>query len=310
MEFKGRDETKDIVSFYLRRRTRIPPSLLNFLIPNKTVPSLSFICIEAEFENISSPISWGAPTVIVQERETTILRYSERKILAAASVFINKPCLFESLLHERRRGWTAIECFHTLHVNGHTLDYKIVVTNWKDRNSKKPDLKCTEYPIKAFIQLLKDPRAHQRRIKKLLEGTSFHVSQAVVEPRSRLFYYDPDSCRTFGSGAITIAFAGQRVQSAVYHVEKDWGSTKPGADRIRVEHKIQERVKDFQDKLEFPIDDGRVLGFLFQYFYDQSGFAPGVISDLFPSINLVKIKCDPVHSSAGEMAYSLHLIRI
>lgn len=276
-----------------------------FLSIKKFAPSLCFICTDNHFTTLSWFTPRNYPAIILNQRSFRISRHSERKLHEAVSTFVNQPRLFESLLHERGEQRSAFKLFQSLLVNPYTHNQKIVVTDWDDPSTPKPDLQCSEYPVKAFIYFIGEMRTRVRQLKNFVKNTSFHTTCAEVVGSSLLTYYDPNTGYTSSSEAISIAFAGKAVQSAVYKLNVKFLDTSPPPLT-----KIQCEVSEFRDNLPFPIDDGLVTGFLFEYldgWNDHTNSVSDRILGLFPSIELIRIRCRP---SKRRSNFCVHLIRI
>ncbi|XP_074600148.1 uncharacterized protein LOC141854387 isoform X2 [Brevipalpus obovatus] len=281
----------------------------NFLRTKKLAPSFSFICVDDRFPRFSPAIATKIPSIVLQQPSLRITHHLEGKIYEAISTFVKKPRLFESLVHEKRRERSAFKCFHALNVNRYSPDQKIIVTDWSDPSSVKPNLQCPEYPVKAFIYLIGESSTvnHERGIKKFLKNNTCNISRGEIDYGSRLRHYDPNTRTLTSSEAISIAFVGERIQSAVYDI-----SIRFVFDRSPPLTKIQHEVSEFRDKIAFSIDDKQVLGFLFEYsrrYSDRMDAVAERICDLFPSIDFIRIKCRQIISN-GRSSFRIHLIRI
>ncbi|XP_074600151.1 uncharacterized protein LOC141854388 isoform X2 [Brevipalpus obovatus] len=278
----------DILPFMDEHSRDTVEHVQNFL-QTKLAPSFSFICVDDCFPRFSSAIATKIPSIVLQQPSSRITNHLEGKIHEAISAFVKKPRLFESLAHERKKERSAFKHFHALNVNQYSHDQKIIVTNWDDPSSEKPNLQCREYPVKAFIYLIGESRIHEREIEKFIENNPSKISFGRVHVGSKLSYYDPNTrCLSYPK-AISIAFIGERVQTL-----------------IEIEHEVSE----FRDKIGFSIDDKHVLGFLFEHsrsYTDRMDAVAERICDSFPSIDFIRIKCKP---SNRRSAFRIHLVRI
>lgn len=148
---------------------------------------------------------------------------------------------------------------------------------------------------------------YEQEIWDILADTSFPSSGVEVPSYSTISYYDPDLpfISRSTSDAISVAFSGQGVQSAVYQFrfEDKYYRSSP---LTVVEH----QTRAFRDRLGFPIDDGRVLGFVFDGAWNGPDYpildAP---CDLFPSIELIRIQIVRACHWFGIL-FRIHLVRI
>ncbi|XP_074595485.1 uncharacterized protein LOC141850699 [Brevipalpus obovatus] len=186
-------------------------------------------------------------------------------------------------------------------INASISNHKVVITDWTDRRSRRPNPTDEEFPIKAFIHFTLPEKCGGRTkqaIKKVSEGSNFDVTGVSLDKEA--WYHDFFIKGFQESVAISIAFAGKKVGSAVWERKfkrEPWSfNCSSNMDR-------------FKRNLKFPFDC-RVIGFVSGSYSRRHGCLDKAIQEirdtLFPSI-----KCVSITQSFLEKPFlRVHLVRI
>ncbi|XP_074594844.1 uncharacterized protein LOC141850189 [Brevipalpus obovatus] len=214
------------------------------------LPSLSLVRVGPLFRDLTSQISFRYPTIVlVQFMYVSLdLKLDDEIFETSVPALLDIP---ESCLSDRVKPFLQAH-IEAIHVNRFASDHKIIITNWSDPESTKPNFKDPEYPVRAFIYFVQDPSFHHLiDIVEFMRGFDFPVMQVCVEEGS-LFYVNPSKDRLFQRPAvISIAFGGKQIQSSMHSFQN-----------LSNESDFTEEVTKFKNNIKFPTDDGRVLGFV------------------------------------------------
>ncbi|XP_074595522.1 uncharacterized protein LOC141850731 isoform X2 [Brevipalpus obovatus] len=216
--------------------------------------------------------------------------------------------------------------FEGFHINRYSYNAKIIITDWSDPLSARPDMNDSSFPVKSVLCLATSVTEYCARIGKiekllkkskvnkpiltggvlrlLYEWSGDDDRFVEMDITSTISYFDPQRGELGESFVITIAFAGEKVKSAAHDV-----FFSPS---------FEEKLEEFKCGLDFSTDDDRVLGFIIERWYcdllDSSypSRATSKIKSLFPSIRTSTIAIEfrshlPEDSTPG---ITLLLIRI
>ncbi|XP_074594494.1 uncharacterized protein LOC141849884 isoform X2 [Brevipalpus obovatus] len=180
------------------------------------LPSFSFVRIDFRFCRLINQISFKYPTIGLAQYVSTEFELDDEIFKTSMHALLDIPkecCLSERIL-------PIIEShIEVIHINRFASDHKVIITDWSDPQSTKPNLKDPEYPVRAFIYLIEEPSGHHPiDIVEFVRGFDFPVMRVCVEKRS-LFYVKPSQDRLLQHpSAISIAFADDgRVLGFVIH---------------------------------------------------------------------------------------------
>ncbi|XP_074594682.1 uncharacterized protein LOC141850052 [Brevipalpus obovatus] len=262
------------------------------------LPSFSFVRVNPVFHRLIYQIPFKYPTIGLAQYVTTELELDDEIFKTSIYALLDIPkecCLSERIL-------PIIEShIEVIHINRFASDHKVIITDWSDPQSTKPNLKDPEYPVRAFIYLIEEPSGHHPiDIVEFVRGFDFPVMRVCVEKRS-LFYVNPSQDRLFRHpSAISIAFAGKQIQSSIQCFQE-----------FSNESDLSQEVTKFKESIKFPIDDGRVLGFVIHSTYGESRideFA-SILIKIFGNIKFVNLQTPFDHDSDSSYSQIL-LIRI
>lgn len=279
----------------------------------KCFPSFSLLNYHI-LEPISSipQISSRHPTIILPQTYPWLPDNGKLKIYESIGKLVGDTNLFRTLMDEnplwdqdiRRQENSEPEVlFQGIHINRYTSNHKVIVTNWSDSSSQKPDLSDEEFPIRSFLYFV-CLDYHKKLIEQFVERSSFDVSSKILGLGETVFYHDSTFVGFRSTIAISIAFAGKQIKSSLWEIELN---ENPSAKDICAE------FKSFRSNLKFPLDDDRVFGFLLGSSQNQSQRkcllnVTEIISNiLFPCIKYINLGSD---QNDQRSLVRLHLIRI
>ncbi|XP_074594990.1 uncharacterized protein LOC141850308 [Brevipalpus obovatus] len=244
--------------WYLKRRDnfrhlprpQVMKALKNFLQEGMDcLPSFSFINARYDLIDLIRSNSFRYPTIALMlcyyriELDDEIFRTPVRTLLDIPE---------DSHLTEHLSSHIS-PYIDVIHINRFASDHKVILTNWHDPGSIRPNLDDPEYPVKAFMfvtgHLVENIPEDLEEIDQFLEGCSFPVI-SVLNAYS-LFCDNQLKCSSHPeSPLISVAFAGKQVKSAMHVFHKF-------ADGFE----FSQQVLKFKSSLDFQTDDGRVFGF-------------------------------------------------
>lgn len=201
--------------------------------------------------------------------------------------------------------------FQVLNINRHIPGLKIIITNWSDILAPRPHTKNLEFPIKSVL-LFADNLNKIKMIKKMLSPTSKPtIIGGVIKTQRRegdptIYLTNFRNHRPKATRRITISFAGKEVKSATCYIY-----TFPNNIGHDGRCSFKERLEQFKQSLDFPIDDGRVVGFLFNMYSHAVDTIFYPISTLFPGVALLRLVMSEIYNlPTRDGPHSvLHLIR-
>lgn len=315
----------DIRYWYLRRgpdlhllpKFKVDQAMKSFLTSGiRCVSNFSFITYSEQFEYLMKRTPFSHPTVLIRQEPLPYSRErlnheigTEAEALSASMQLYPKlyRCLNYSVSH-----------FDGFHVNRYVPGVSVlIVTHLSDSTfiHSRPEMDMSEFPIKSILHLAKYEYIHSswKSVRNLFKGCEYTFSGGRLyfgDSEPKIFTLNQNEDELRDSQAITIAFTGKSVVSAVYLIE--------------YEPNFREELEKFKLSLNFPTDDNRVIGFLLNRWTDETyleldwelNFSRDVsatITALFPHISIVKIDVDISFDSslriyASHMA--LHLIRL
>lgn len=259
----------------------------------KCVPGFTFIMYRPEIKHIIRNIDFISPALLIDQgfrapEETRPFHDSESDIITADTR--NKYS------HLRLRFQEVDSYFDGFHVNRDISGLKIIVTDWSDPMSPKPNVDDPEFPIGSVLYLETQDRGYELdtlEIQNFLRKCRAPFSDAILYADNlddrfsgpKIFSIDGKGSKIKSTSQITVTFAGKNVKSAVHNIMLERGRT------------FEEELEEFKRNLEFEVDDDRVIGFLFNHWLNDlisylhlSHAIASTISKIFPSIRLTKFK--------------------
>ncbi|XP_074602091.1 uncharacterized protein LOC141855821 [Brevipalpus obovatus] len=272
------------------------------------VPSFSYMYLDESFKHVA--ISAKCPTIMLYQPKWLVPEEFRKDILCKLNEIIRQPHHFKD--HSR---WVTLKFSEAFHINRYTSDLRVIITDWSNLGSKKPNLEDTQYPIKSLIFLsevgyYRYMSAWAKFIKKVQKKRpSANISGGMMGDRVRILYCAPDFCRFRCTKALSIAFVGKQVQSSTFEIL----FTKERPRRV----KILEKVSDFREHLDFPTEDGRVFGFIFEICNMIDQHFTSIVDQIdaeLPGIPLYRIRLSQYvqgddYVFGGFSAVQIHLLR-
>ncbi|XP_074593194.1 uncharacterized protein LOC141848947 [Brevipalpus obovatus] len=193
-----------------------------------------------------------------------------------------------------------------IHINRFASDHKVILTDWFDPGSMRPNLDDPEYPVKAFMFFSgypgKNIPENFHQITQFLKGCNFPV-MPVFDVHILLYVNPAEDLKLPPPRIISVAFAGKQIKSAM-HVFHEYAN----------ELEFSQQVLEFKNSLDFRTDDGRVLGFLAHAagpIYDPIGKYAYRLIEIFKSVKFVNIQMlNVMRHLFGSTHPSILLIRI
>ncbi|XP_074595202.1 uncharacterized protein LOC141850468 [Brevipalpus obovatus] len=172
--------------------------------------------------------------------------------------------------------------FAALKIDRWATNAKIIITDWYvDTLSADDD--SEEFPIKSMVHFNSVPGWNDL-IEDFLKDRKIVTSGVLVNRNSEICFKHPNSGDLQSSISMSVAFAGKDVKAAVLAIE----------NLLNCED-IVEKLINFKQNLDFPVDNGRVIGFLFngcepseQIVWNQILI---FLRQIFPSLNFLEILC-------------------
>ncbi|XP_074600504.1 uncharacterized protein LOC141854628 isoform X2 [Brevipalpus obovatus] len=268
----------------------------------RCIPSFSFSSIGL-YRNIIESILPSHPTLVICLCRRLCPRtedVSEPEFYEGLDKHFNTQKLFQSLPNDERQYSRFFEGFH---LNRYTSDYKVIVTDWSSRRSRRAVTDDPNYPIKSVIILTNQFHGecadYRAEFNHIVSCSSFDISGGML-CHSQHLYNDLRFKGLRRSNSISIAFAGRDIKSSMLEIR--WSDFNP--------EEIERKACDFKNQLEnqcFPIDDGRVLGFYFEETNCRDRYKEQyklqmfrTFSEIFPSIKLFKIQVKFNHGCIFE----------
>lgn len=270
----------------------------------KCVPKFSFILYSEKFQHIMEKIKLHHPALLIRQGGTRYIdgaleKDIDAKIETQFSAKISHPGLY--------LGSTMLYSYFTsFHVNQYIPGLKIIVTDWSDPQSPRPNASDTEFPVKSVVYLGNPTAFNYDRadnIRKILKSFEPNISGGIIEYGWRehdlpIFINDPAKDKLKSGSRTTIAFAGKKVESAVHKI-KTWSN-------------IGEELDKFKQSLDFPTDDDPLIGFLFDLNLTFPQELHKKIVNLFPNIRMIRLimrkLLEPIEGQSSDMIF--HLIRL
>lgn len=302
----------------------------------KCFPSLSFIFSDFYISDIINEIPMNYSSVMVSRNTFKLYPGSLDLNFQHGNIDFEKKCVKNIFLD-------------AIHINRFVSNHKVIITDWSDPESLKPDLKDRKFPVKSVIFLCSSEGLNSyyedfdRFIQKShhdcgISGGSLRPSEAHIS------FINNDQRQWKESHAISIAFAGKEVQSAVLGKTERWSDDERSTDEdelmpdndsseddvvmlsdseeddevfiLDCKKQLALMLRAFKSRLKFRIDDGRVFGFLYIDPEDDANNRDTrkkrmeglrVIREEFPKVNLIRLR---MADRMGHNYFSLHLIRV
>lgn len=221
------------------------------------LPSLSLINSDFYISDIIQGITVKHPTILIC-RES--FKLNSRKL------YVNFE--FGCVDLEKKAGRKVF--VDAMHISRYSSNHKIIITNWADPHSPRPDFWDENYPIKAIIFLSSGLEFHQPSYGDFFDFIEYSYlkewSGGCLYPIvADIPFIDRDHGEWKYSLGLSLTFAGKDVQSAIFEDIDDPDSDDELNDwDVNHVHKpIEVQLEEFKNSLDFPTDDGRVLGFIF-----------------------------------------------
>ncbi|XP_074593400.1 uncharacterized protein LOC141849102 [Brevipalpus obovatus] len=291
----------------------------------KCYPSLTFIYSDFYISDIINEIPINNSTVMVSRNSFK---------LHPGSLDLNFQ--FGNIDLENKCGKNIF--MDAIHFNRFASNHKVIITDWSDPESLKPDLKDEEFPVKSVIFLCsnKGLDAHFEEFDAFIQQSNPDCAVSggsLCPPEANISFISNDDGQWKESHALSIAFAGKDVQSAVFgNIERNDDEDEDMSsdeDEIMISDSEDDEdyildckrllgsmLRSFKKKLDFRIDDGRVFAFLYIDFGDDAegrGIQPKrmeglrVIREEFPRVNFIRLR---TLDRIGREDFNLHLIRV
>ncbi|XP_074597985.1 uncharacterized protein LOC141852760 [Brevipalpus obovatus] len=261
------------------------------------IPSFSFGRFSPPFEALMDSVDFKYPTVRIESSQCHFFSKYDQ----------NVPITRQLDLPADETWSTYGSVIQAFHINRYGADLKVIVTDWYDSKSNKPNLSDPNYPIKSLTYFIKKRNGKlEKAIEKYVKGSDVIISGAKFENHDQISFNTSGDPKFKFSPAISIAFAGKQVKTAVF----DHTLSK---DSIR--STFLSAIENFKQNLDFPLDDGKVLGFMFCINFrheDLSVLFKTVIWDQLVE-NLPKVELMGFDVYTGEFdpqKIIIHLIKI
>ncbi|XP_074594409.1 uncharacterized protein LOC141849825 isoform X2 [Brevipalpus obovatus] len=293
-----RDPLKDRLYYWYSQRVSnshvIPKFKIDTLIQSYLTgdsacnPRLSFIIFSKELEHVIERITFDYPTVLISQ-EVVSFHLDE----LASEAWKSEPTTS-----------TVYSFFQVLNISRHSPGLRITITNWSDPRASRPIASDLKFPIK-FVLLFADDFNGTDKIKKML-STNFKptfsggkIEKGWRKKDSTIIFNDLKNHQLKASQRITIAFAGREVYSAILYVHTYLGP------------EFREDLEEFKRNLKFSIDEGRVVGFIFEMDELPYNNIFPTVSKFFPGIPLIRLVMQEIFNYPGKYRpiSVLHLIR-
>ncbi|XP_074594492.1 uncharacterized protein LOC141849883 [Brevipalpus obovatus] len=247
--------------WYLRRRDNfrhlprpeVDKALKSFVQQDMDcLPSFSFVHADYHLEDLIYSSSFRYPTIALIQSSNVRLELDDEIFRTPLHSLLDIP----EDSHLSKHAKPFIEPYiEAIHINRFASDHKVIITNWSDPESIRPNLDDPEYPVKAFILfavvLLNDVEHDFEEVDRFLEEFNFPVMSSGSGYFS-IFYANPSEGLSLSeSPLISVAFVGKQIKAAM-HVFQEFAN----------ELEFLQEVIEFKNHLDFQTDDGRVLGFL------------------------------------------------
>lgn len=224
----------------------------------RCVPSVSFICYDVigSYRNDLERINFHHPVVLIERN----------------SFKLNQKTVFLELPRDKTSSpGTFISIgLEALHINRYTSANKIIITDWSNTNGFGLNLDDEESPVKSLIffnSLVQCPPDFHT----ILRSRSLNVSGGRLNGyRDCPSFIDTNQQLKYPE-AMSIAFAGKGVKSAVFNFRKS-----PNNEGDDVDETFSSELENFIKNLDFQIDDSQAFGFLF--FKRRPIYSSGLIS--------------------------------
>ncbi|XP_074594951.1 uncharacterized protein LOC141850273 [Brevipalpus obovatus] len=269
----------------------------------KCIPRFSFILYSEKFQNIVEKITLRYPALLIRQGGT---RYIDDTLEKELDVKIETQFSHKDSHPGLYLGSTMLySYFNSFHVDRYIPGVKIVVTDWSDPQSPRPDASDAEFPIKSVVYLANTTAFNYDRIdniRKFLKSFEPNVSGGIIEYGWKehhipIFLSHPKRQKYKSASKITVAFTGTEVRSAIHRI-KNWSN-------------VEEKLNEFKQGLDFPTDNGRMIGFLFDLNLTFPQELHKKIRSLFPNIQLIRLimrkLLEPTEGQSSDMIF--HLVR-
>ncbi|XP_074595079.1 uncharacterized protein LOC141850371 [Brevipalpus obovatus] len=236
------------IAFQPKNGTELEKVVNNFFTQDmQCIPSFSFGCFSPPFEDVLDSIRFTFPTVKIECKQFTFFSQFQQQV----------PFSRQLDLPAREDGSTMFGLnIQAFHINRYAADHKVIVTDWSDPKSGKPNLDDSDYPIKSLTYFIKKGNDKlQKDIEKYFENSGVLVSGAKFEHTDRISFTTSDDRRFKFSPAISIAFAGSQVKAAVFdHIIFSQDS---------ICENLLSELENFKQNLDFKLGGNKVIGFMF-----------------------------------------------
>lgn len=208
----------------------------------------------------------------------------------------------------------SYDTFCVCHIKQLIPDHKIIVTDWSNPASIRPELDDPNFPVKTliyFCQSQKHQDSHMCfEIRKFIENSNLNGSGACFffsKSFTPISLFTKNENERIAMG-ISIAFLGKDIQSASLQLDDE------STDMIR------EKLLEFKQHLTFCTDDERVLAFWFidrgilgRFKTGDLAYYPHVLKEIketFPQVTIVPVMDSFDFGMRKDVRQILHFIRI
>lgn len=193
--------------------------------------------------------------------------------------------------------------YESFHINWHAADYKIIITNWSDPQSARPDLKSIEYPVRSLIYLATPSEIYShstRKVRSFVQESNLILSGGLLADESKICVNQLVKRKFKPMSKMSIAFAGKKVKSSLHMIKK------PAI--------MQRELEEFRTKIKYPLNDNRIIGFLMYSGFGWEPFAKfsSKASKVFPEISFTRINFSKLITSnqvKNMRGLVIHLVR-
>ncbi|XP_074595331.1 uncharacterized protein LOC141850574 isoform X2 [Brevipalpus obovatus] len=273
--------------WYFKRRTNfrhlpksgVEKTLESFLNEGMDcLPSFSFVRVDHCFHHhLIEEISFGYPTIGLSQDIQNEPKLDDEIFKTSVHALLGTPkecCISEGIFS------FIVPHIEAIHINRFASDHKVIITDWSDPESIKPDLEDPEYPVKAFVYFVKELSGHSMDIIEFVSGFDFPVMRAPMD-EGYLLYWNPSKDRLIRQpSGISLAFAGKQVLSSIQCFRE-----------LSNESDLTQEVTKFKNSIKFPTNDGRVLGFVI-HSYGKSRIEEfsSILMKTFESVKFVNLQ--------------------
>lgn len=266
------------------------------------LPRFSLIVYSKELEHVVERTRFQHPAVFIKQGAMSI---HSAELTSEIDNRIEASSIPDDYWKSEGVNPTIYSFLQILHINGPISGLKITVTDWSDLRSPRPNASDPECPIKSVL-FFADNLEGTEKMRRILSTkvkptfTGGIIKNGKGEQDSAILLNDSKTCRLHTTKRITIAFAGKEVKSATLQIYRHYLGPS-----------LEQQLEDFRQSLDFPIDDGRVVGFFFDMDWFETDSMIPKISTIFANVALVRLVMWKIFNvpTNDHPEFVLHLIR-